>query len=71
MLDFGVPFAGKENWNGCISLAEQECANPKPATIISIIGRWCIFHLHGMDAGDNCDDEQNNSDGLMTTITMM
>ena len=31
MLDFGVPFAGKENWNGCISLAEQECANPKPS----------------------------------------
>ena len=31
MLDFGVPFAGKENWDGCIALPEQECANPKPS----------------------------------------
>ena len=28
-LDFGVPFAGKENWDGCIVKPEQECANPK------------------------------------------
>ena len=26
-----MPFAGKENWNGCVALAEQECANPKPS----------------------------------------
>jgi glycine betaine/proline transport system substrate-binding protein len=30
-LDFGVPFAGKENWDGCIAKAEQDCANPKPS----------------------------------------
>ena len=30
-LDFGVPFAGKENWDGCIVKPEQECANPKPS----------------------------------------
>ena len=30
-LDFGVPFAGKENWDGCIVKAEQDCANPKPS----------------------------------------
>lgn len=30
-LDFGVPFAGKKNWNGCIALSEQECPNPKPS----------------------------------------
>ena len=36
---------------------------------VSADGGFFIFH--GMDAGDNCDDEQNNYDGLMTTITMM
>jgi glycine betaine/proline transport system substrate-binding protein len=30
-LDFGVPFAGAENWNGCIVKAEKDCANPKPS----------------------------------------
>ena len=28
-LDFGVPFAGAKNWNGCIVKAEKDCANPK------------------------------------------
>ncbi len=31
-LDFGVPFAGSENWDGCIVKPEQECANPKPSS---------------------------------------
>jgi glycine betaine/proline transport system substrate-binding protein len=30
-LDFGVPFAGKENWDGCIVKAEQDCVSPKPS----------------------------------------
>lgn len=30
-LDFGVPFAGSENWDGCVALPEQECADPKPS----------------------------------------
>lgn len=30
-LDFGVPFAGSDNWDGCIVKPEQECANPKPS----------------------------------------
>lgn len=30
-LPFGVPFAGSENWDGCIAKAEAECANPKPS----------------------------------------
>ncbi len=30
-VDFGVPFAGRENWDGCIVKPEQECANPKPS----------------------------------------
>lgn len=31
-LDFGVPFAGSENWDGCIVKAEQDCADPKPSS---------------------------------------
>ncbi len=30
-LDFGVPFAGTENWDGCIAKAEQDCEDPKPS----------------------------------------
>ena len=30
-LDWGVPFAGKKNWDGCIALSEAECASPKPS----------------------------------------
>ena len=29
-VDFGVPFAGRDNWDNCITLAEQDCAGPKP-----------------------------------------
>ena len=31
-LDFGVPFAGSENWDGCIVKPEQDCDNPKPSS---------------------------------------
>ena len=30
-VDFGIPFAGKENWDGCIVKPEQECSDPKPS----------------------------------------
>ncbi len=30
-LDFGVPFAGAENWDGCIAKAEQDCEDPQPS----------------------------------------
>lgn len=30
-LDFGVPFAGVDNWDGCIAKSEQECEDPKPS----------------------------------------
>jgi len=30
-LPFGVPFAGKENWDNCLVKAEQDCAKPKPS----------------------------------------
>ena len=31
-VDFGVPFAGRDNWDNCITLAEQDCASPKPTS---------------------------------------
>ena len=31
-VPFGVPFAGSDNWDGCIVKPEQECANPKPSS---------------------------------------
>ena len=30
-VDWGVPFAGRDNWDNCIALPEQECADPKPS----------------------------------------
>jgi glycine betaine/proline transport system substrate-binding protein len=30
-VDFGVPFAGSANWDGCIVKPEQDCPNPKPS----------------------------------------
>ncbi len=32
LVPFGVPFAGADNWDGCIAKAEQDCANPKPSS---------------------------------------
>ncbi len=31
-VDFGVPFGGRDNWDNCITLAEQDCADPKPTS---------------------------------------
>ncbi len=28
-VDFGVPFAGRDNWDNCIMKPAGECANPK------------------------------------------
>ena len=30
-VPFGVPFAGSENWDGCMVKPEDECAEPKPS----------------------------------------
>ena len=30
-MDFGVPFAGAENWDGCIAVGPEKCGNPKPS----------------------------------------
>lgn len=29
-LPFGIPFAGRDNWDNCIVKSEQDCADPKP-----------------------------------------
>lgn len=31
MLPFETKFAGRDNWDNCIALAEQDCADPKPS----------------------------------------
>jgi glycine betaine/proline transport system substrate-binding protein len=30
-VDWGVPYAGAENWNNCIMLPDEQCADPKPS----------------------------------------
>ena len=44
-LDYGVPFGGKENWDGCIALAEQECADPKPSS-------WTVSQVYSVVTDD-------------------
>ena len=29
LMDFGVPFAGSENWDGCVAKGPEECMEPK------------------------------------------
>ena len=33
-LEWGVDYAGDDNWNNCIVKPEQECADPKPSAWI-------------------------------------
>ena len=44
-LDFGVPFAGSENWDGCIVKPEQECADPQPSA-------WTMSEVHTVVTDD-------------------
>ena len=30
-MDFGVPFGGADNWDGCIAVGPEKCADPKPS----------------------------------------
>ena len=39
IVDFGVPFDGKENWDGCIVKSERECKDPKPSA-------WRQYEVH-------------------------
>ena len=36
-LDFGVPFAGKDNWDKCLVKPEKECASPKKSAWVNSI----------------------------------
>lgn len=45
LLDFGVPFAGAENWDGCIAKPEQECEDPKPSA-------WTQSEVHTVVTDD-------------------
>ncbi|NKB61815.1 MAG: ABC transporter substrate-binding protein [Gammaproteobacteria bacterium] len=49
-LDFGVPFAGRDNWDNCIVKPEQECADPKPTS-------WTESEVHTVVT----DDFKNNA----------
>ena len=31
LMDFGIPFAGSENWDGCVAKGPEECMEPKPS----------------------------------------
>ena len=31
LMDFGVPFAGSENWDDCVAKGPEECMEPKPS----------------------------------------
>ena len=44
-LDFGVPFAGSDNWDGCIVKSEQDCADPKPSA-------WTASEVHTVVTDD-------------------
>ena len=44
-LDFGVPFAGDDNWNNCIVKPAGECENPQPTT-------WTNSEVHTLITDD-------------------
>ncbi len=44
-LDWGVEFAGRENWDGCIAKAEQDCADPKQSA-------WTDSEVHTVVTDD-------------------
>ena len=31
-MPFGVPFAGAENWDGCVAKGPEACSDPKPSS---------------------------------------
>ncbi|MFT5274572.1 MAG: glycine betaine/proline transport system substrate-binding protein [Saprospiraceae bacterium] len=45
LMPFGVPFAGAENWDGCIVKPEQECADPQPSA-------WTESEVHTVVTDD-------------------
>ncbi|WP_438995851.1 glycine betaine ABC transporter substrate-binding protein [Candidatus Puniceispirillum sp.] len=55
MMDFGVPFAGADNWDGCIALPEQECEDPKPSAWTESVVNTVITDDFKKRAGDAND----------------
>ncbi len=47
-VPFGVPFAGSDNWDGCIVKPEQECADPKPSA-------WTVSEVRTVVTADFAD----------------
>ena len=49
LMDFGVPFAGAENWDGCIAVGPEKCADPKPsAWTESVVQTIVTTEIKGM-----------------------
>ena len=44
LMDFGVPFAGAENWDGCIALGNEGCADPKPSAWTESVVQTIVTH---------------------------
>ncbi len=44
-LDFGVPFAGRDNWDNCVAKAEQDCENPQ-------VTAWTESEVHTVVTDD-------------------
>lgn len=57
-LDFGVPFAGSENWDGCIVKPEQECDDPQPSS-------WTMSEVHTVVTDEFA---KNAGDGVMAYL---
>lgn len=55
-LDWGVPFAGKENWDTCMAKAESECDNPKQTSWIQSE----VFTVMTDDAKKTAGEAANN-----------
>ena len=39
-IPFGVPFAGSDNWDGCIVKPEQDCARPETLGLDQVGGAY-------------------------------
>lgn len=45
MLPFEAEFAGRENWDGCVALSEQDCADPQPTA-------WTVSEVQTVSTDD-------------------
>ena len=61
LVPFGVPFAGSENWDGCIVKSEQDCADPQPSS-------WTHSEVHTVVTDNFMQTGGVSSDYLMSRI---